>query len=146
MVKDSDLAEDLVQETLIKAWLGLKKNQYDNKLGTPVTWALIVARNLTLDYLRRSKNNKQNRVPYELLCNVLQDDNLDQIDRLHCEQVVLTLKKIVKKLTPQQRLIFHYRFVEQMRYEDVNCITLRGQSRKIRQFISKKLNLTNIRD
>lgn len=47
----SELAEDLVQETMISVWT--KAGMYDPAKGSPVTWMFTIARNLRIDRLRR---------------------------------------------------------------------------------------------
>lgn len=56
LVKDKYLAEDIFQETCIKVIHCIRENRYEHSdkfLG----WALRIARNLTLDYLRKVKRN-----------------------------------------------------------------------------------------
>lgn len=52
MVRDNQLAEDLTQETFIKAF-----RYYDTfeRKANPKTWLFRIAHNLTVDYLRKQK-------------------------------------------------------------------------------------------
>ena len=47
-----DLAEDLVQETMINVWT--KAGLYDPAKGSVITWMFTIARNLRIDRMRRS--------------------------------------------------------------------------------------------
>jgi RNA polymerase sigma factor (sigma-70 family) len=50
IVLNTDIAEDVVQETFCKAWLGREK--YNATKGSFFTWLLNIARNLAIDILR----------------------------------------------------------------------------------------------
>ena len=52
LVNDPKAAEDLTQETFIKVWKNLKKFNQEKKLKP---WLFMIARNTTIDYLRRKK-------------------------------------------------------------------------------------------
>lgn len=53
--KDADLAEDLVQETLLAAMRG--RNSYEGK-SSERTWLIGILRHKTLDYFRRSSKER----------------------------------------------------------------------------------------
>lgn len=55
-----DLAEDMVQEALVKA---LRIWEADGIPTNPAGWLVQVARNLAIDYLRREKNFQHNKAP-----------------------------------------------------------------------------------
>ncbi len=54
LVKDRYLAEDLFQDACIKVILKIREGKY-NEDGKFTPWALRIARNLTIDYLRIAK-------------------------------------------------------------------------------------------
>lgn len=56
LVKNTAIAEDLVQDTFVKVWKNIW--QYDQHKAAFSTWVLNIARYTTIDYLR-SKQNKQ---------------------------------------------------------------------------------------
>lgn len=51
-------AEDLVQETLLKAWLYL--DMYDEKSGKFQAWLVTILKNVFINYLRKAKAQKRN--------------------------------------------------------------------------------------
>ncbi|WP_299607314.1 RNA polymerase sigma factor [uncultured Aquimarina sp.] len=51
MCKDEGLAQDLLQETFMKIWQ--KSNTYDPEKGKFFTWSYKIARNITLNSLRK---------------------------------------------------------------------------------------------
>jgi RNA polymerase sigma-70 factor (ECF subfamily) len=69
LVGDSAAAEDIVQETFVKAWRSLHK--YDAKSSKFKTWALRIARNTAIDYLRKKKHVPLSAFENESGVNVL---------------------------------------------------------------------------
>ena len=52
MIRDPDFAEDLVQDIFLKAFKSLKNYKNDHAFST---WLYRIARNHTIDYLRKKK-------------------------------------------------------------------------------------------
>jgi RNA polymerase sigma-70 factor (ECF subfamily) len=57
-VRNEDLAAELLQETMLKAWN--KISTYDQEKGKLFTWLSTIARNTTIDKLRLKKHQNQN--------------------------------------------------------------------------------------
>jgi RNA polymerase sigma factor (sigma-70 family) len=53
IVRQDELAEDLLQECMLKFWLAFPK--YDPRKGRLFTWALNIGRNLAIDCLREQR-------------------------------------------------------------------------------------------
>ena len=58
MVKDNDIADDIFQETFIKAVKVIDEGRYVDS-GKFLSWVLRIAHNRVLDYFRREKASKQ---------------------------------------------------------------------------------------
>lgn len=58
IVKNEDVAEDVLQESFIKIWQGVDK--FDRSRGSLFTWLLNVARNHAIDYIRSGYARRQN--------------------------------------------------------------------------------------
>ena len=58
MVKDDDIANDIFQETFIKAVQVIDEGRYVDS-GKFLSWVLRIAHNRVLDYFRREKTSKQ---------------------------------------------------------------------------------------
>ena len=56
MVKDDDVADDIFQETFIKAVKVIDEGRYTDS-GKFLSWVLRIAHNRVLDYFRREKSN-----------------------------------------------------------------------------------------
>jgi RNA polymerase sigma-70 factor (ECF subfamily) len=58
MVRDTGIAEDLVQETFLRAWN--RAGGFDSERGAAGPWLLAIARNRALDYLRAQSRRGAN--------------------------------------------------------------------------------------
>ena len=108
IVKDDQLANDVVQECFIR----LYKQDYDKWKDRLIPWLFTVCRNLSIKFL-----NKKNR-----FVEIFETD-YDKIDESHSasEQMDLEyqkklLKKYMRKLTKQQRDILKLRFFKDLDY------------------------------
>ena len=59
IVRQDELAEDILQECMLKFWLAFPK--YDARKGRLFTWALNIARNLAIDCLREQRYREAQR-------------------------------------------------------------------------------------
>jgi len=64
IVRDQEMAADLVQETFIRVWS--RAQAFDSRRGALGAWLLAVARNRAIDYLR-SVDGRMARSSYELV-------------------------------------------------------------------------------
>lgn len=62
IVRDTGIAEDLVQETFLKAWN--HAGSFDLERGAAGPWLLAIARNRALDYLRSQSRRGPNTVQF----------------------------------------------------------------------------------
>jgi RNA polymerase sigma-70 factor (ECF subfamily) len=63
VVRDSGIAEDLVQETFLRVWNRVQG--FDARKGAVGPWLLAVARNRAIDYLRSAGGRERNAVEFE---------------------------------------------------------------------------------
>ncbi|MVN77778.1 sigma-70 family RNA polymerase sigma factor [Hymenobacter sp. HMF4947] len=61
IVKQDELAEDILQECMLKFWLAFPT--YDSSKGRLFTWALNIGRNLAIDRLRQLRLDAQRTHP-----------------------------------------------------------------------------------
>jgi len=110
MVLLHDDADDILQNTLLKAWTGLAAFRWESQL---FTWLFRIATNEVLTFLRKSKSLKQ--VPLE--------DRLDADPQLFTgDQIQKALQQAILRLPPKQRLVFNMRYFDQIRYQDMSRI------------------------
>jgi RNA polymerase sigma-70 factor (ECF subfamily) len=63
IVRDSGIAEDLVQETFLRVWN--RVHGFDAEKGAIGPWLLAVARNRAIDYLRSAGGRERNALEFE---------------------------------------------------------------------------------
>lgn len=119
VVKDSFVAEDLMQDTFIKAVETLRDGRY-NEEGKFLPWILRIAHNLAIDYFRREKRYPS--VVFEDGSNVFNSLNFSessieslQIKRESHEQ----LRELIKNLPEQQREVLIMRHYEDMSFQEI---------------------------
>src|SRR5580693_9069030 len=102
IVRNSAVAEDLVQETFLRVWN--RAHSFDPDRGALGPWVLTVARNRAIDYVRSVDGRmSQGALELDRLENPILFSNFEDtaltIDR------VQRLKGAVEKLSPNQRLV-----------------------------------------
>jgi RNA polymerase sigma-70 factor (ECF subfamily) len=119
IVRDEDVAEDLLQDTFIKAIHTMKSGRY-NEEGKFAPWICRIAHNLAIDSFRRGK-----RVPHisltdnELLNNTLTiaDDGVDDV--LAREETHTRLRALIQELPAAQKEVLLMRHYGDMSFQEI---------------------------
>lgn len=116
MVLVHDDANDVLQNTFMKAWKGLDNFRGDSQIST---WLYRIATNETLSFLSQKKTRMMNSFEdvEELMLQNLQADTYFEGD-----EVQLKLQKAIITLPEKQRLVFNMRFYDEMPYEEMSKI------------------------
>ena len=116
MVISHDDADDLLQNTFMKAWSSIAYFRAEARLST---WLYRIAVNETLTFLARQR--QQNNVPIDgddsFLAERLESDEWFDGDELQ-----LKLQKAIATLPEKQRLIFNMKYFDEMKYEEMSEI------------------------
>ncbi|MGC3977010.1 MAG: RNA polymerase sigma factor [Paludibacteraceae bacterium] len=116
MVLNHDDANDLLQNTFMKAWNGIDNFRGESQLST---WLYKIATNETLTFLSSKRNN--NTLPIDQMeGNMLQNLQADAF--FDGDEAQLKLQKAILSLPEKQRLVFNMRFYEEMPYEQMSDI------------------------
>ncbi|MEO1451056.1 MAG: RNA polymerase sigma factor [Bacteroidota bacterium] len=116
MVVDHEDADDVLQNTFMKAWRGLDGFRGEAKLKT---WLYRIATNESLTFLQKKK-----RRHYQGIDN-LQDDlrhSLAQTPYVSGEEIQVKLQAAVLQLPERQRLVFNMRYYDEMKYDDISAV------------------------
>jgi len=94
IVKDAEVAEEVLQDVFIKVWD--KSDSYSNEKGRFFTWLLNISRNAAIDKVRsKAYKNKQKNSDFEDFSFFIKDDmDLDSISDGY------GIRKFVEKLKP----------------------------------------------
>lgn len=116
MVDNHDDANDLLQNTFMKAWMSLDNFRGDAKLST---WLYKIAINESITFLARERRHANISIDDEesLLINRIEADTFIDGDEL-----ALRLRKAIATLPEKQRIVFNMRYYDEMKYEDMSEI------------------------
>ena len=113
MVITHEDADDVTQNTLVKAWKGLHKFKEEAKL---YTWLYRIATNESITFLNKKKKHffiSFNDVEHEL-AQALESDEYYTGD-----EIQLTLQKAILSLPEKQRLVFNMRYYDELKYDEI---------------------------
>jgi RNA polymerase sigma-70 factor, ECF subfamily len=127
MVRDYDVANDLFQETFFKIIAALQKERggYDGQ-GRFLQWAMRIARNGALDFLRSRKKwvDPISREGDESgFWDALPDESPALDDRLHVRQQWDRLAMCIERLSPEQREVVLLRHEAEMTFKEIAELT-----------------------
>ncbi|MFH1421650.1 MAG: sigma-70 family RNA polymerase sigma factor, partial [Planctomycetota bacterium] len=112
MVHDSAKAEDLLQEVFIKILINIKK--YNHK-GRFKQWIFRIAANITLDYLRKTKREKNVISNQHNICNVTEIQAQYTTGGEQAERI----QNAVKELPEEQRSVFLLRQFSGLSFNEI---------------------------
>jgi RNA polymerase sigma-70 factor (ECF subfamily) len=116
MVLSHDDANDLLQNTFIKAWSSIEFFRGEAKLST---WLYRIALNECLTFLARQKERQT--VPID-------DPEADVANRLESDpyfngdEIQLKLQQALQTLPEKQRMVFNLKYFREMKYEEMSEI------------------------
>lgn len=116
MVMDHDDANDLLQNTFLKAWTNLENFRGEAKLST---WLYRIAINESITFLNRQRSI--NKVSLDdtdafLLERLKGDEYFDGDDAQK------KLQEAILQLPEKQRLVFNLKYFDEMKYDDMSEI------------------------
>lgn len=120
MVKDHDLADDILQETLIKTVRAIDDGRYADT-GKFLSWMLRIAHNRVLDYFRSQKSAKtinESESGYNVLGTLRFADSSVE-DRLISEQIALDVRRLVDHLPQEQREVVMLRYYSGLSFQEI---------------------------
>ena len=119
-VRHNGLAEDIFQDTFIKAITTIKQGRY-TETGKFKAWLMRIAHNLMIDYFRQRKNeNTVSNDDFEpdLWNNAsLSEDNVE-VKMVH-KQVLNDVRKLVDFLPESQREVLEMRYYNDLSFKEI---------------------------
>ena len=120
IVRNRELAEDIFQETFIKAIVTIQQGRYVES-GRFVAWINRIAHNLIIDHFRREKNENtfsSDGLEYDLVNNAkLSEKSVE--DSLNNEQVLCDVVNLVNYLPESQQEVVRMRFFEDLSFKEI---------------------------
>ena len=124
LVKDSDVANDIFQDTFIKVISTLKRGMY-NEEGKFLPWVMRIAHNLVIDYFRNSskmpvvgrKNSSENN-EFDIF-QILKLEDCTVEDEIVEQQIFNDVRSLVELLPLEQREVVKMRHFMGMSFKDI---------------------------
>ena len=118
MVNDRALAEDLCQETFVRAYLHIRSLRDESRLST---WLFGIARNVAREALR-DKRHEVHRVEFEQTVR-LSDCRPSPVSEVLDGEMKELVRRALSELNEDQRTVFTLKVYEQQSYESISEIT-----------------------
>ena len=116
MVLSHEDANDLLQNTFVKAWINIDYFRADAKLST---WLYRIALNECLTFLNKQRASQT--VPiYDTEVTIIQ--KLESDPYFSGDRVQLMLQKALLSLPEKQRMVFNLKYYQEMKYEEMSEI------------------------
>ena len=116
MVLSHDDANDVLQNTFMKAWNGLDGFRGDSQVST---WLYRIATNETLTFLTNKRMRSQNSIDDvdEVLLQNLKADTY-----FNGTEIQMKLQKAILTLPEKQRLVFNMNYFDDITYDQMEAI------------------------
>ena len=120
MVKDGDVADDIFQETFIKAVRDIDEGRYTDN-GRFLSWILRIAHNQVIDHFRAQKQNRQlneAEAGYDVLGTLRLAERTVE-DEIVCEQIASDVRRMVELLPDEQREVVMMRYYSGLSFKEI---------------------------
>ena len=119
IVRDEEVAEDLLQDTFIKAIHTLKGGRY-NETGKFGPWICRVAHNMAIDWFRKAKKAPQTSIDDNpMLINTLRISEETVDDHLIREETHARLRALIQELPTAQKEVLLMRHYGDMSFQEI---------------------------
>jgi RNA polymerase sigma-70 factor (ECF subfamily) len=122
MVSQRDIAEDLTQETFVRAYHNLKQLRDDTKF---LTWLFGIGRNVARESLRSRQRENQNCT--QGIDSIHQQEHSGPSDspmeRLLGKELNIAMKTALQALDEEKRVVFFLKVLHQRSYQEIAEIT-----------------------
>lgn len=124
IVRSREVAEDIFQETFVKAIIKLQEGRYqpDGKFGA---WITRIAHNLVIDQFRQERNENlvsNDETEVDLLNNAAFSEGTIE-NKMVNDQVLRDVRALVDELPDCQREVVYMRYYQKLSFKDIADIT-----------------------
>ncbi len=120
MVKDNDVADDILQETFIKAVRVIDEGRYADT-GKFLSWILRIAHNQVIDHFRSQKNAKtvsESDAGYNML-GTLRFAERTVEDAMISSQIEEDVRRLIDRLPAEQREVVMMRYYSGLSFQEI---------------------------
>lgn len=125
IVRNNDMADDLFQETFVKAIMTLRQGRYKEN-GRFYAWLTRIAHNLLIDQFRNERNEalvydeEDSETVWQEVA--MMADGYREYELIN-EQVLTDVKVLMDKLPDNQREVVYMRFYQDLSFKEIADIT-----------------------
>ena len=112
MVLSHDDTNDILQNTFIKAWMGIDGFLGNSKI---LTWLYRIATNETITFINKNSNATFEDIDEHAVA--IEADEWFDGDHLQAR-----LQAAIQTLPPKQRMVFNMKYYDEMKYEEISSI------------------------
>lgn len=120
LVRDKDLADDVFQETFVKAIVMMQQKRYVFS-GKFSSWIMRIAHNYVIDLFRQEKKMNVSSIESgESSMNVeknMIEDNVESV--IVCQQTREEVKRMIEMLPQAQREIVYMRYYQELSFKEI---------------------------
>lgn len=109
--------DDLLQDIFIKIWAALPSFRGEAQL---FTWLYRIATNEILNHLRKQKFKALISLDSE---SRIMEKKIDDDPYFNGNELQRELHKAIQRLPQKQRIVFNFRYFDELKYEDIAAIT-----------------------
>ena len=120
LVKDADLADDLFQETFVKAVRVIDQGRYTDQ-GRFLSWVMRIAHNQVIDHFRAQKQDKsisESDAGYDVLGTLRFAEHTVE-DQLIAEQIAADVRNLIELLPDEQREVVKMRYYANLSFKEI---------------------------
>lgn len=122
IVRDKDLAEDIFQETFMKAIVTIKQGRYSEN-GKFAAWISRIAHNLIIDNFRQDKDENSTSCEDSGVLNSSRFSEGTIEDQMIQLQIRSDIRKIIRNLPANQREVLVMRYYKDLSFKEIAEIT-----------------------
>ena len=122
--KSENLAEELVQETMIKVWQ--KAGSFNSEKANASTWIFTIARNTRIDLLRKLARHQNNRVAndhseegFDVEDIWIEDDDKDIFNMMVKQRSIKSMHQTLQELPEEQSFILKKVYLEDKSHSEI---------------------------
>lgn len=120
MVKDPEVAEDICQETFVKAVRVIEQGRYTDN-GRFLSWVMRIAHNQVIDHFRAQKKvqvTNESEAGYDIIgTQRLSEGSVE--DQMVKEQIEADLRKLIDKLPTEQSEVVKMRYYGGLSFKEI---------------------------
>jgi RNA polymerase sigma factor (sigma-70 family) len=123
IVRDSELANDIFQDTFIKVVRLLKEGKYIEE-GKFLPWILRISHNMAIDHFRRNKKMRmvRSREDYDVFATIdTGETNIE--DQLIMDSIHTDVRHLIDELPEDQREVVRMRMYDNLSFKEIATST-----------------------